>query len=205
MALGGELTYTIRFQNTGTYLAERVVITDTLSSSLQWNTVRFVSSSHPCTWVLLDNGVLRFAFDQIMLPDSGANEPNSHGFVKFAMKPVSTLINGAQVSNIANIYFDYNAPVITNDAVFTVDNTSGTAEANNATGLKLWPDPVSDVLHLATEASNVLSVQIYDMHGRRVLHSGPANSVDVSALAAGIYAVHVTTSTATYVRSVVKR
>ncbi|MBK8532639.1 MAG: hypothetical protein IPL64_12190 [Flavobacteriales bacterium] len=35
------IEYTIRFQNTGTYLAERVVILDTLSEDLQWASIRF--------------------------------------------------------------------------------------------------------------------------------------------------------------------
>jgi hypothetical protein len=140
-----------------------------------------------------------------MLPDSGTNEPNSHGFVKFAMMPVSMLLNGAQVGNTANIYFDYNAPVITNEAMFTVDNTSDVSEMQNASGVQIWPDPVSDQLHFTTDAGPVLSVELFDMDGRRLITEGAVSSVDVSALAAGIYVAHVTTPAGRYVRSVMKR
>ncbi|MBK9287647.1 MAG: T9SS type A sorting domain-containing protein [Flavobacteriales bacterium] len=205
VAMGAELTYTVRFQNTGTYLAERVIITDTLSADLQWNTLRVISSSHTCSWVLLNNGVLRFTFEQIMLPDSGANEPGSHGFVKFAMKPVTTLVNGAQVGNIANIYFDFNEPVITNEAVFTVDIASGMADAVRNNDLRLWPSPASDVLFVAHRTERVLSMELLDLRGRPLLVAGAVDHLDVSQLAAGMYVVRVNTPAASYVRSVVKR
>jgi len=205
VSAGEELTYTIRFQNTGTYLAERVLITDTLSADLQWSTMRFISSSHPCTWVLLDNGVLRFTFDQIMLPDSNSNEPASHGFVKFAMEAATTLLNGAQVGNIANIHFDFNEPVITNEALFTVDLTSGLSDAVEPDDLRLWPDPASDVLFIAHRTEGVRSVRLLDMRGRTLLAVGAVDHLDVGQLATGMYVVRVTTPTATYVRSVMKR
>jgi uncharacterized repeat protein (TIGR01451 family) len=43
------LTYTVRFQNTGTYWAGRVVVEDTLSSRLDWSTFRVLQWSHPMT------------------------------------------------------------------------------------------------------------------------------------------------------------
>ncbi|HRD54711.1 MAG TPA: T9SS C-terminal target domain-containing protein, partial [Flavobacteriales bacterium] len=63
------IAYTIRFQNTGTFLADRVVITDTLPDGLQWNSVAMLDASHPFNW-FLNNGVLHFIFDDINLPDS---------------------------------------------------------------------------------------------------------------------------------------
>ena len=98
---GEHIEYTIRFQNTGTFPAERVVITDTLSSDLDWGSMEYISGSHDNTW-FLQNGVLHFVHDPIFLPDSNSNEPASHGYVKFRMKPVSTLMIGEQIENIAN-------------------------------------------------------------------------------------------------------
>ena len=78
---GDHIEYTIRFQNTGTYPAERVVITDTLSTDLDWGSMEYISGSHDNTWYL-QNGVLQFIHDPIFLPDSNSNEPESHGYVK---------------------------------------------------------------------------------------------------------------------------
>ena len=58
----------------------------------------------------------------IMLPDSNVNEAASHGFIRFRVKPVSTLTLGNTVPNKAAIYFDYNTPVVTNTAITTIKN-----------------------------------------------------------------------------------
>lgn len=78
-----DIEYLIRFQNTGTDTAFTVVIMDTLSAHLDARKVRPGVSSHRYDFALLDNNVLRFRFDNILLPDSNANEPASHGFIKF--------------------------------------------------------------------------------------------------------------------------
>lgn len=187
------LTYIIRFQNTGTWPATRVVLTDTLSTDLQWNTMQEIAASHAHTWHIAD-GVLHVVFDNIMLPDSNANEPGSHGFFKFSMKPVSTLILGDAVSNVANIYFDFNEPVITNAAVFTVDNNVAVAEVPH-NGLHLSPNPTSDVLTvLLDEPADRAAVQVMDVTGRAVLSttlSGTRLLLDVQTLRPGSYTVRV--------------
>ncbi|MEZ4756893.1 MAG: hypothetical protein R2817_08710 [Flavobacteriales bacterium] len=116
---GTRVTYTIRFQNTGTFMAERVVITDTLPDGLQWNSLAMLDASHPFTW-FLNNGVLHFIFDDINLPDSLSDEPGSHGQVRFTVLPAQDLLPGGTVLNAANIYFDFNPPVITEPSVLNV-------------------------------------------------------------------------------------
>jgi uncharacterized repeat protein (TIGR01451 family) len=141
---GEKLEYTIRFQNTGTFPASRVIITDTLSSDLVWSTMEFISGSHSPDWYI-QQGVLHFVMDPINLPDSATDEAGSHGFVKFRMAPSNVLLNGAQIENVANIHFDFNEPVITAPAVFTVDQTSGIAAIEQA-GSLLYPNPADDQL-----------------------------------------------------------
>ena len=195
VAAGETVDYTIRFQNTGTYLAERVVITDTLSSDLQWSTMQLVSASHEHSWYI-SNGVLHLVFDNIMLPDSTTDEPGSHGFVKFRMQPVSTLMLGESVANIANIYFDFNEPVITNAAVFSVNNNIGVAEAE-VNGMRIYPNPATDELILVVNtASANATVEVVDVTGRVVFRSFTsvqATRVDVSSLKPGCYHVRVAT------------
>lgn len=108
------LEYVIRFQNTGTYEAETVEIIDSLSTSLQWQTLRLISSSHFCTWDISPEGVVKFHFPNIMLPDSTTNEPGSHGFVKFSIQPQTDLFEGDKIANFCDIYFDFNEPIRTN-------------------------------------------------------------------------------------------
>jgi len=116
------IDYTIRFQNTGTDTAFHVIITDTLPQGLDPATLQVAAASHPFTWELKGIGVLKFKFLGILLPDSNINEPRSHGFVGFRIKVRDgfMLDPGDEVVNIANIYFDFNPPVITDPCVVSV-------------------------------------------------------------------------------------
>lgn len=119
---GQDIEYRIRFQNTGTDTTFTVVVRDTLPLSLDPATVQPGASSHAYDFELLGNGVVQFTFPDIMLPDSNVNEMASHGFVNFTVGQASTNANGTLVQNQAAIYFDFNAPVLTNTYTHTVAN-----------------------------------------------------------------------------------
>ncbi|MCC7501060.1 MAG: DUF11 domain-containing protein [Flavobacteriales bacterium] len=192
---GEKLEYTIRFQNTGTFAAERVIITDTLSSDLLWSAMELVSSSHNTDWYI-QQGVLHFVMDPIYLPDSNTDEPGSHGYVKFRMAPSNLLLNGAQIENIANIYFDFNEPIITAPAVFTVDLTSGIASIDR-TGFQLSPNPADDLLTVLADAPGAL-LELRSVDGRLLRSQrieGSRSVLSLEGLAAGPYVVSVINAT----------
>ena len=119
------LTYTIRFQNTGTDTAFTVRIADTLSPNLNPETIEILSSSHDYSYEIDENGVAEFTFNYILLPDSTTDEPGSHGFIQYSIKPKNTLVLGDSIKNTAYIYFDFNEPVVTNtvNTVVGIRNT----------------------------------------------------------------------------------
>ena len=191
-----DLIYTIRFQNTGTFQAERVVIVDTLSDQLQWSTFQFLGSSHACDWYMLD-GVLHFIFDPILLPDSGSNEAGSHGFVRFSMRPSTQLQLGETVSNIAHIVFDFNEAIVTLPVVFLVDNLTGVT-LRGATELTVMPNPTRDRLRI-DGFSGTVRYRIRDIGGR-IAQSGTVNgpgTIEVVTLSPGTYFLEVDQDAAT--------
>ena len=113
-----ELTYVVRFQNTGTAAADKVVIVDTLSASLDVSTFRTVAASHGYSYELLQGSpaVVRWTFLDINLPDSTTDWLGSQGFVRYEISPVSGLKIRDSILNAADIYFDFNAPIRTNTA-----------------------------------------------------------------------------------------
>ena len=115
-----EINYRIRFQNTGTDTAFNIVLLDTLSDRLDLATLRVGAASHPYTYNILGPGVLQFLFQNILLPDSNINEAASHGFVQFTIRPKADLPKPTVIENEAAIYFDFNAPVMTNQSWHTV-------------------------------------------------------------------------------------
>lgn len=117
------LNYTIRFQNTGTDTAFTVVIKDTLSDRLDWQSMEVLSASHDYSFKIVDGRYCSWTFNRINLPDSNRNEPASHGYINFRIKPAGGLKAGDAISNSAAIYFDYNEPVITNTHVTVIQDT----------------------------------------------------------------------------------
>ncbi|MEM8891813.1 MAG: SBBP repeat-containing protein, partial [Bacteroidota bacterium] len=118
------LTYTLRFQNTGNASAIDIFLLDTLDVNLDMSSFRVVGQSHePMITEALPDRVMKFRFDNIYLPDSTSDEPNSHGYVIFEILPLPNLPDGTQITNSTSIYFDFNKPVKTNTVLNTVTDS----------------------------------------------------------------------------------
>src|SRR5690606_16653903 len=109
-----KIDYLIQFQNTGTDTAFTVIIRDTLDTDFNIFSVQSGVSSHPYTFRMYGPRVLEWKFSNILLPDSTTDEPGSHGYVIFSVDQNLNLVNGTELNNTADIYFDFNAPIITN-------------------------------------------------------------------------------------------
>jgi uncharacterized repeat protein (TIGR01451 family) len=188
-----ELTYTIRFQNTGTLAATTVYILDTLESRLDVNTIRLIASSHP--YELTANGnILKFLFEDINLPDSTSNELMSHGFIRFSVK-TSELQDFSEILNDAAIYFDYNTPVITNNAVTSF--FSPTFELVPSLDLRTMPNPTTGTTYLTlkTESNEPIMVEVFNALGAQVQfferEMQPEFKLDLTSLTDGLYVVRV--------------
>jgi hypothetical protein len=139
------MNYHIRFQNTGTFYAEFVIVHDTLDAKLDPSTLRDIQSSHPVSVTLLQDNVLEFVFDKIFLPDSNTNEAGSHGFVNYKINLKENVIEGDIIPNSAAIYFDYNTPVLTNKVNNKVAISTGVFEETKSKRAALvFPNPAHD-------------------------------------------------------------
>ncbi|HAD11403.1 MAG TPA: hypothetical protein DCF33_03085 [Saprospirales bacterium] len=200
---GQELEYLIRFQNTGTDTAFNVMIRDTLSAFLDPASVRPGASSHPYTWSLSGEGVITFMFKNILLPDSNINEPASHGFVQFRIAQQPNLPLGSVIENDAAIYFDFNAPIITNTTWHTLFDGPLMSAINepghNRTqqSLEIWPNPVKDQtsVRLKKASAGNKRVNLYNSTGQilQSLHfTGQETILKCPSLAPGQYWIQVT-------------
>ena len=204
---GTPINYIIRFQNTGTYLAERVLILDTLPAGLHVESIQFLGSSHACDWYVTD-GVLHVLHQDINLPDSTSDEANSHGFIRFSILPETDLWDGAEIVNIAHIVFDFNEPIITPPATFRVDATAVVTELAEV-GLRLHPNPVRDRLWITLPQHGHASISyvVQDLFGRTVLTGLTRSDVatDVSELPSGVFVLTATGEASTLSTRFVKQ
>jgi len=188
-----ELHYTIRFQNTGTDTAFNIKILDTLDTKLDISSFRLKSSSHPCTFDLDEKGIVKFRFKNILLPDSIVNEPASHGYVKYSIKPQEGFEENEEVHNTAHIYFDYNPAIVTNTTLntFVSELPVSIETIGNAYGsLEISPNPASKrIIVKDVENSNFTIINTLGEIVSSNTMNG--NTVNVSALPNGVYELQI--------------
>lgn len=197
IARNTDLEYHIRFQNTGTDTAFTVVIRDTLDPHLDVTSVRPGAASHDYEFDISGTGLLKFTFEDILLPDSNINEPASHGFVKFRVAQKADLPIGTVIKNNAGIYFDFNQPVITNETWHTIgENFVEVVDVDDVqqAGVKtvVAPNPFSEETFIRVEGLELTggTLRLFNAQGKQV-QTAPLQSnqvkLDARHLPTGIY------------------
>ncbi|MGJ8684113.1 MAG: DUF7619 domain-containing protein [Nonlabens sp.] len=183
------LHYLIRFQNTGTASAINIKVTDTLSMNLDWDTFEPLDMSHDVAEIHIKNKrFIDFEFPNINLPDSTANEPLSHGYIYYRIKPKQNLVINDFIDNTAHIFFDFNEAIVTNTTTTTVVQTLSEKE-EKLLNVTLFPNPASDKLYIQTE-NTIDAAIIYNLQGQQLIKT-TSKEIDVSSLNTGIYLIKI--------------
>ncbi|MCX6275571.1 MAG: T9SS type A sorting domain-containing protein [Bacteroidetes bacterium] len=195
------ITYTVRFQNTGTWAAHNVTIEVQLDSDLDLSTFEMQGASFNYTLELSSSGLAKVVFGGINLPDSNYNEAQSHGYFAFSIKQKPNLAENTQIIASANIYFDFNYPILTNNALNTIlavdDPTVLPAE------LSVSPNPSHDIFNVNIQLKRTMeaTIELFDVMGNRMMQRAkeifPAGTttrtINTGNLASGIYFISVIT------------
>ena len=193
-----QIQYVIRFQNTGTDTAFTVIIRDTLDTNLDIFSVVPGASSHEYEFKMYGPRILEWTFNNILLPDSNHHESESHGFVSFTVNQNNSLSNNTIIYNSADIYFDYNLPIKTNQTKHTVNDMIQTVlfvsqtPSKSMNQISIFPNPASEKIHvICTENINTsVQISIYSINGKelnRIVSRNNENEINVSCLEQGIY------------------
>lgn len=194
-----DIEYMIRFQNTGTAPAINVEIRDTIP--VQWldpTSLRPGASSHPYDWDIEGNGVVVFRFQNINLPDSNADWAASQGFAKFRVAQRKDIPIGTVIENKAHIYFDFNAPVVTNTTFHTIGEDFIIVDTYSpqkpGVRVNIAPNPATYSITVKVEGLSgnpgSQSMTLFTPLGNAVLNetfSGNAGSIQVGHLQPGVY------------------
>lgn len=185
------ITYTVRFQNTGSAEALNIYVIDTLEANLEPKSLQILANSHYMSPEWLSESVLKFNFPNIHLADSASNEPMSHGFVTFKLNLKPNLPVGTVIKNKVGIYFDYNEPVITNYAVNTLENTMSTNKIEQSTTVLLYPNPAKNTVTISFSDKTDGTLELIDLTGKTVLEEQLAQvtskQITINDLQKGMY------------------
>ncbi|MCI4670922.1 MAG: T9SS type A sorting domain-containing protein [Bacteroidia bacterium] len=193
------MEYTIRFQNTGNFPAEFVVLRDTLDANLRYQTVKPVAASHPYKLNMKDN-IMEVRFDNINLPDSTSDPEGSQGHFIFAVRHEGVLTPETEIKNTAAIFFDFNAPIITNTVVNTIADPTSIADPA-PDGILIYPNPSKGIFNISSIDSNIEAISVYDLTGRQILQTDK-QIIDLSGKEQGVYLVRVKTNKGQFVKRV---
>lgn len=199
--IGEELHYVIRFENTGNFYAENVVIAMEVNEELyDVSSLRVLDASHDVRAQVRDN-VAEFFFNQIML-DSGG-----HGNILLVMKSYTALEEGDSVMSKADIYFDYNYPIITNDAVTVFEEELSRDNHELAALISIYPNPATDSVTIASE-TKIKSVEWYDFSGRLIrisLVNDFSTVQNISSESEGMYFIKIQTEKGVLYHKIIKK
>lgn len=180
------LDYIIRFQNVGSDTAFTVRIENELPEFLDISSLQLHSSSHSFTPNY--HGLTRrleLLFNDIQLPDDNNDYLGSNGFVRYKLRPLSTLTVGEEILNQADIFFDYNAPVSTNTAVTTIELSTGIVEASGAVH-DIYPNPFNNEIRIDGASG---PIELYDLTGRLMRSSNSNHLNGLEELQRAVYIV----------------
>ena len=141
------------------------------------------------------NNFTTAALDDIYcsLPDrkgqtEGQIQPLTNASSADKSKVLATNGNNAIAKGWKIQYFEKNTDITGFTGTHQCGGGTGIDEAKDLPSLAIYPNPVKDVLNIASDKP-VHSIRIYNVYGTEVAHATDTNSIDVSHLPAGVYMV----------------
>ncbi|MCK8479692.1 DUF7619 domain-containing protein [Psychroserpens algicola] len=184
--VGEFVHYRIRFENTGTFPAQNIVVKNNIDTQkFDLSSLTVLDGSHEFVTRIIDNEI-EFILEDINLPFDDAN---NDGFILYKIRTLASLMEGDMFSNSAEIYFDFNFPIETNNYNTTIVTDNLSVHESEVTDLTIYPNPVDDLLIFNTDI-DIDNIQILDVLGKLIKEVTPnynTNKVNVSNLTNGMY------------------
>jgi len=102
---------------------------------------------------------------------------------------------GDVVENIANIFFDFNDPVITDPSIFSIDVSAGVEEGLVDSQVRIFPNPSTGSVYIESE-SPINMFTVHGTDGRLILTEqgkGLKQQYHMPQLKQGMYLIKVST------------
>jgi hypothetical protein len=116
----------------------------------------------------------------------------------------ATCAYGTEIENTAYIYFDWNAPIITN-TTYNFNNWIEGISEGTAQNVQVYPNPTNESITIVCDGN--FSYQMVDLSGRVIASGEGINTekVEFNKASAGIYQLNVTSTTGQTSLKVIKQ
>lgn len=190
--VGKYIHYLIRFENTGSANAVNVVVKDVIDTTkYDLSSLIPLHASHDFYTRIKNENEVEFIFENIELPFDDAN---NDGYVLFKIKTLPTLNIGDSFSNIAIIYFDYNAPIVTNNETTIVQEDLSTSDFK-LMNVKVYPNPTTDYFKIDNPSGlDIKAIELYHISGKKIKQYSTSEIYEVNDLSSGVYFIKIKTA-----------
>lgn len=202
--VGKDLHYIVNFENTGTASAVNIVVEMEINpEDFDINTLQLQNTSHN-TYAKINGNKVEFMMKEINLSSL------AHGNIALKMKSKNNLVAGDIIMNKANIYFDYNYPVATNEAITNVGSTTLSASDINREKetVSVYPNPTKDEVNIEVD-SKIKSIEVYDSNGRIIQKqigiSATKTKISLQNTTSGLYLLKIFTDKEMITKKVIKK
>jgi len=183
--VGEFVHYMVRFENTGTANAVNVRVQNEIDTTVfDITTLAINDSSHDVMTRIVGN-TTDFIFDNIQLP---FDDQNNDGYIVYKIKTKAHLKSGDQFTNQAEIYFDFNEAIVTNEYITVVGEID-----NDNDGFPVdfdCDDSNSEINPMAVDVPNngidencsgedLISSNSIDLESNFEIYPNPVSSYDV--------------------------
>ncbi|AGC77770.1 putative repeat protein (TIGR01451 family)/predicted secreted protein (Por secretion system target) [Nonlabens dokdonensis] len=190
--VGEYVHYMIRFENTGTASAVNVVIKDEIDlTQFDITTLIPLGGSHDYYTRIREGNVVEFIHENINLD---FNDATNDGHVLFKIKTLNTLTDGDTFDNTAEIYFDFNFPIVTNTETVTIMTTASIGETTDRS-ISVYPNPAKDFITVSS-VNKLKSATLIDVNGRTLSQTNFTGNtteqrISLDKLTSGVYFVTI--------------
>ncbi|WP_104734195.1 T9SS type A sorting domain-containing protein [Hanstruepera ponticola] len=206
--VGDYLHYMICFENMGTANATNIVVKDELDTDrFDVSSLIPLNASHDFVTKVSNGNLIEFIFENINLP---FDDDNNDGFIVYKVKTLPDLEIWDVIENDAEIFFDFNFPIVTNNEQTTVvEEGLSISEFEVNTVVKIFPNPTSDILNINAKRQ-IRSLKLFDITGQEVgfiksTVNNQTTTLNINKLSTGIYFLEVQTDSVKSIHKVIKK
>ena len=131
-------------------------------------------------------------FYNINLPAASVNPNASAGSITYSIYSKQNLVTGDLIKNKAAIYFDFNAPIITNETETMIDNGLFISSPDFSRDANVFPNPSHEKFYVRADENTKTTFVLTDITGKEISFSQKqiSNSVfeiNIGKQATGIF------------------
>jgi len=190
------IIYTIHFSNNTNHPSINVVLIDTLDEDINPSSFEIIGSSHSSCVAERNGSVVKWVFNDILLPSHSVDPVNSEGFVTFKVKLLEGLPIHKKIHNTATIYFSGEAAIRSNTTLHTLEYFLTVEETTTNYEWSIFPNPMSSASELIASytTQEKLTMELISMDGKLISKMASNTgkfSIQKGELSPGIYLVTV--------------